>query len=130
MHLEAFCFKRTSNMYSIDIFQMIILSLWGNIFIIYRSQPLISFNIKKSSVSHVKPYNIFSVEDHHHQVNYSTINDAVCRLALATPGLLNLCKTLFNQQIIHTSYHIHKKNPAYGRHQLSRPMRIEGPIQI
>ena len=21
------------------------------------------------------------------------------------------------------------KNPAYGRHQLSRPMRIEGPIQ-
>ena len=22
-----------------------------------------------------------------------------------------------------------KKNPAYGRHQLSRPMRIEGPIQ-
>ena len=23
-----------------------------------------------------------------------------------------------------------KKNPAYGRHQLSRPMRIEGPIQI
>ena len=22
------------------------------------------------------------------------------------------------------------KNPAYGRHQLSRPMRIEGPIQI
>ena len=24
----------------------------------------------------------------------------------------------------------HDKNPAYGRHQLSRPMRIEGPIQI
>ena len=23
-----------------------------------------------------------------------------------------------------------KKNPAYGRHQLSRPMRIIGPIQI
>ena len=23
-----------------------------------------------------------------------------------------------------------KKNPAYGRHQLSRPMRIVGPIQI
>ena len=22
------------------------------------------------------------------------------------------------------------KNPAYGRHQLSRPMRIVGPIQI
>ena len=22
------------------------------------------------------------------------------------------------------------KNPAYGRHQLSRPVRIEGPIQI
>ena len=22
-----------------------------------------------------------------------------------------------------------EKNPAYGRHQLSRPMRIEGPIQ-
>ena len=23
-----------------------------------------------------------------------------------------------------------KKNPAYGKHQLSRPMRILGPIQI
>ena len=23
-----------------------------------------------------------------------------------------------------------QKNPAYGRHQLSRPMRIEGPVQI
>ena len=25
---------------------------------------------------------------------------------------------------------LYKKNPAYRRHQLSRPMRIEGPIQI
>ena len=24
----------------------------------------------------------------------------------------------------------HRKNPAYGRHQLSRPMRIVGPIQF
>ena len=32
---------------------------------------------------------------------------------------------LFN----HT-YYLLNKNPAYGRHQLSRPMRIIGPIQI
>ena len=24
----------------------------------------------------------------------------------------------------------HKKNPAYGRHQISQPMRIIGPIQF
>ena len=26
--------------------------------------------------------------------------------------------------------HVGSKNPAYGTHQLSRPMRIIGPIQI
>ena len=27
-------------------------------------------------------------------------------------------------------FNIERKNPAYGKHQLSRPMRIVGPIQI
>ena len=34
--------------------------------------------------------------------------------------LTSLTKTMNNTQ----------KNPAYGRHQLSRPMRIVGPIQF
>ena len=35
---------------------------------------------------------------------------------------VNIVSTFFGKLL--------NKNPAYGRHQLSRPMRIVGPIQI
>ena len=46
-------------------------------------------------------------------------DEAVCRTAPATPGLLNI------QGVASC---LEPKNPAYGRHQLSLPIRIVGPI--
>ena len=39
-------------------------------------------------------------------------------------------KSKVKKEIKHSNENTSKKNPAYGRHQFSRPMRIVGPIQI
>ena len=41
---------------------------------------------------------------------------------------LNLCPPRITNIILEVKSF--PKNPAYGRHQLSRPMRIVGPVQI
>ena len=54
-------------------------------------------------------------------------------LAVQMSMLERFLKVNFSKNLIwehHAKIHSLKKNPAYGRHQLSRPMRIVGPIQI
>ena len=67
-----------------------------------------------------------------------------CPQKVSTKSVKKILNKKCPQKVSTKSYHkkcspkvskieIHKKclkNPAYGRHQLSRPMRIIGPIQI
>ena len=42
----------------------------------------------------------------------------------------SIMEFICNQTLLMKITHYMNKNPAYGRHQLSRPMRIVGPIQF